>query len=104
MSQEVMAAISRTYELASYSTPELRSLFNDWLTEIERLVVEFVNKQKKVDPAAIAAHLHLQQGSVIFIVGKLAGDGKINMQACGTTSRDNAHRQRVKIKPLRRIK
>jgi len=83
MSKQVLAAISHTYELASYSTPELRSLFNDWLGEIERLVNTFVNERNKTDPDEIAVHFKLKRESVIFILSKLAREGKITMQASG---------------------
>ena len=96
MSKEVLAAISHTHELASYSTPELRSLFNDWLGEIERLVVQYVNQQKKADPDEIAAHFNLKRDSVIFILGKLTCEGKITMQASGNGS--------SKIRLLKEIK
>jgi len=86
MSKEVLAAISHTYELASYSTSELRSLFNDWLEEIERLVVTFVNKRNKVDPDKIASHFKLKCNSVTFILSKLAREGKITMQATGNAT------------------
>lgn len=86
MSKEVLAAISHTYELASYSTSELRSLFNDWLEEIERLVIAFVNDRNKADPDEIAVHFKLQRDSAIFILSKLALEGKITMQATGNKS------------------
>ena len=86
MSKEVLAAISHTYELANYSTPELRSLFNDWLGEIERLVVDFVIRQKKADPDEIAAQFNLNRDSAIFIVSKLTREGKVTMQASGNGS------------------
>ncbi len=86
MSKEVLAAISHTYELASYSTPELRSLFNDWLEEIERLVIAFVNDRNKADPDEIAVHFKLNRDSAIFILSKLALEGKIAMQATGNGS------------------
>jgi hypothetical protein len=35
MSKEVISVINHSYELATYSTPELRRLFADWLGEIE---------------------------------------------------------------------
>jgi len=81
MSKEVLAAISHTYELSTYSTPELRNLFNDWLGEIERLVVDFVISQKKADPDEIAARFNLNRDSAIFIVSKLTREGKVTMQA-----------------------
>ena len=86
MSKEVLAAISHTYDLANYSTPELRSLFNDWLGEIERLVVDFVCKQKKADPDEIAERFSLNRDSAIFIISKLTREGKVSMQASGNGS------------------
>ncbi|HFQ81956.1 MAG TPA: hypothetical protein ENK33_11385 [Desulfobacterales bacterium] len=84
MSREVMAAISYTYDLESYSPSELRSLFDDWLSEIESLVLRFVNSQRQVDPDTIAVHLNLKRSTIIFILGKLAREGRISMHATGT--------------------
>ncbi len=84
MSKEVISAISHSYELATYSTPELRGLFNDWLSEIEREILEFLNERGRVDPDEVAEHFRLKQKSIIFILSKLAREGKINMLASGT--------------------
>lgn len=86
MSKEVLAAISHTYELAFYATPELRSMFNDWLGEIERLVVSYVDARKRADPREIASHFKLTRDSVIFIMSKLTREGKIAMLATGNTN------------------
>lgn len=83
MSKEVITAISHSYELATYSTPELRGLFDDWLGEIEEEVLEFVKDRNRVDYDEIARHFRLKHESVIFILGKLAQEEKINMQASG---------------------
>lgn len=83
MSKEVLSAVSQSYELATYSTPELRGLFNDWLGEIERELLDFLKDKGKVDPDEIASHFKLERGSVIFMLGKLAREEKIKMQASG---------------------
>lgn len=46
MSKEVISAVSHSYELATYSTPELRGLFNDWMSEIEKEIVVFLTEKK----------------------------------------------------------
>jgi len=97
-----MAAISYTYELASYSTPELRSLFDDWLGEIEHMVIDVVHTQKKADPDQIGARLNLQPNSVIFILSKLAREGKINMQASGNGFAARKDKGKGKIQQLRK--
>ena len=106
MSKEVMAAISHTYGLASYSTPELRSLFDDWLGEIEHMVMELVHTMKTADPDQIAARLNIQPDSVLFILGKLAREGKVSLQEAssenGRIARHTGAREKGKIALLRK--
>lgn len=83
MSKEVISAVSHSYELATYSTPELRGLFNDWLGEIEREIIVFLTSREKVDPNEVASYFKLRRESAIFILGKLAREGKIRMEASG---------------------
>ena len=86
MSKEVLAAISHSYELASYATPELLGMFNDWLGEVELRVIDFVTMRGRVDPQELANHFRLTTESIIFILGKLAREGKITMEAKGKTT------------------
>lgn len=83
MSKEVLTLASHSYELATYSTPELRGLFNDWLSEIELEIISFLKGKKTVDPDEVARRFRMKRESVIYILGKLAGEGKIRMQASG---------------------
>lgn len=83
MSKEVISAVSYSYELATYSTPELRGLFNDWMSEIEKEIVVFLTDREKVDPDEVASYFKLNRESVLFILGRLAREGKIKMQAWG---------------------
>ena len=80
MSKEVLSAISHSYELATYSTPELRGLFNDWLCEIEKEALVFLKGKTMVDPEIVARHLRLERESTIFILNKLAREGRIDVQ------------------------
>ena len=84
MSKEVLSAVSQSSELATYSTPELRGLFNDWVGAIEREILDFIKDKGKVDPDEIASHFRLEKGSVIFMLSKLAKEEKIKMQASET--------------------
>ena len=94
VSKEVLSAISHTYALASYATPELKNLFNDWLSEIERLITDFVRERRRVDPGEVARHFKLKRDSVIFVLGKLTREGSISMQITDNTS--------GKIRPFKR--
>ncbi len=81
MSKEVLSAVSQSYELATYSTPELRGLFNDWVQAIEAEIKGFLKDRGKVDPDEVATHFKLTKESAIFVLGKMAREGKISMQA-----------------------
>lgn len=83
MSKEVVSIVSRSYEMATYSTPELREIFNDWMGEIEREVLEYLQGKEKVDHNDVADHFRLKPESAIFILSKLAREGKIKMEASG---------------------
>lgn len=87
MSKEVLSAISHSYELATYSTPELSGLFNDWLNEIEKEALLFLNGKKIVDPEMVAQHLRLEQESAIFILDKLTREGRVDLP----DKRDEGH-------------
>lgn len=84
MSKEVVSIVSHSYEMATYSTPELRGIFNDWMGEIENEVLEYLKDRKKMDHNEVADHFRLKPESAIFILSKLAREGKIKMEASGT--------------------
>ena len=83
MSKEVLSAVSHSYEMATYSTPELRGLFNDWILAIAEEVLDFLKKRDEVDTDEVAAEFRMTRESAIFILGKLAREEKIKMQATG---------------------
>ena len=83
MSKEVLSAISHSYELATYSTQELRGLFKDWLGEIEKEVLAFLKDETVVDPESVARHLRLERESAVFILNKLAREGRVDLQVKG---------------------
>jgi hypothetical protein len=72
MSREVLAALTPVYELATYSPPEIRGLFADWMGEIEREIAAFVKDRGVADPDEVAAKFRLQRESVDTILNKLA--------------------------------
>lgn len=51
---------------------------------IEREILGYIKNKGKVDPDEIAGHFRLEKGSVIFMLGKLAREEKIKMQASET--------------------
>lgn len=81
MSREVLAVLTPVYELATYSPPELRGLFADWMGAIEAEIVSFVNDRGVADPDEIAAKFRLQRESAVSILTRLSGERKIGAKA-----------------------
>lgn len=83
MSKEVLSAISYSYELATYSTTELRGLFNEWLKEIEKEVLIFLKGKERIEPEAVAEYFRLERESAVFILNKLSREGSIDVGVSG---------------------
>jgi len=83
MSKEVLSTISYSHEIASYSTAELRELFNEWLKAIEKEVADFLSGKENIEPEAVAKHFKLERESVVFILNKLSREGSIDFSMSG---------------------
>jgi Mor family transcriptional regulator len=67
--------------LASYATPELHGLFEDWLSQIEEEMRADIEKQESVNPDELTKKYKLSKESIYFILVKLAQNNKINIKA-----------------------
>lgn len=81
MYKKMMGNISKASDLAAYATPELRTLFEEWLEQINVEIVEFIKKEGKADPATLADQFKISKESIHYILGKLAQSGRINLKA-----------------------
>lgn len=81
MCRQMTQAVERASEMAAYATPELRDLFEDWLRQVEEEILAFVSEQGRVDALEIAERLKISEQSAVFLLSKLAREGKIHMSA-----------------------
>jgi hypothetical protein len=81
MCRKMMNNIGRSSELASYATPELRGLFEEWLSQIGEEIKGDIEKSGSADPEDLARKFKLGKESIHFILGKLAQKDKINIKA-----------------------
>jgi len=78
-------SVARAAEMATWATPELRALFDDWAGQVkEELVAKLVEQGGEVDLAAIAGELQLSPDSVAFLLIGLAREGKVGLKVCVT--------------------
>lgn len=79
MCRGMVGSITKSAEMATYATPELRALFDEWLGQIEAEVLEYLKDKEAVAPDDVAGHFKLSKESAIFLLSKLAREGKINI-------------------------
>lgn len=81
MCKKMMASMTKTSELATFATPEVRGLFEEWATQIEEEILQFVNQSGSNDAVKIGEHFKLSTDSVTYFITRLANKGKINLKA-----------------------
>ncbi|MGD1046075.1 MAG: hypothetical protein ABR936_12270 [Bacteroidota bacterium] len=81
MCKKMMSSISKTSELATFATPEVRQLFEEWAVQIEDEILSYVQETKINEIEKIAEHFKLSRESVTYFLTRLANKGKINLKA-----------------------
>jgi hypothetical protein len=79
MCQQMTGAVIEIGKMASFATPEIRGLFEEWVKAVEGEILEFLKEQKSSLPAEIAAKLKITEESILFLIDKLAREGKLKI-------------------------
>src|SRR5512136_1637709 len=66
MCRRMMEAVGQASDLASYATPELRQIFEEWLGQIEGEILQAVAEGGQSEVAALAERFKLTPESVQF--------------------------------------
>lgn len=84
MCSEMLAAIHKTTSMAAFATPELHTLFGEWMESLEREALTALEQQGEVDATALASTLKISEASAIHLVAHLASKGKVNLSIRAT--------------------
>ena len=79
MSQKMAGAITESASMASFATPEVRGLFEEWAKAVEEEIIGLLKDKESVEPSEIAAKLNISEESALFFIGKMAREKKINI-------------------------
>jgi hypothetical protein len=79
MNQQMAGAVTESASMASFATPELRGLFEEWVKAVEEEIFGFLREKGSSEPSGIAAKLKISEDSVIFVIGKMARERKIKI-------------------------
>ena len=65
--------------LASFATPEVRVLFEEWAKLVEDEILAFIKDNVKATPADIANKMRLSEQSALYFLSKMLREGKITV-------------------------
>lgn len=78
MCRRMMEAVSTTAEMTGFATPEVRSLFEDWMTQVEAEILDVVQRKGRVTATDIAQELKISEDSALYFISKLIRDKKLS--------------------------
>lgn len=84
MCKDMTSSIKKTASMASFATPELHTLFSEWLQSKEKDVLDTVAKFGKHDLAGIAKTLKLTQQSAAYLLARMAAEEKLTHEVKNT--------------------
>jgi hypothetical protein len=79
MGQEMAGAVTESASMASFATPEVRGLFEEWARAVEEEIVVLLKNKGTSDPSEIAAKLKISEESALFFIGKMAREKKLKI-------------------------
>ena len=79
MGQQMAGAVTESASMASFATPEVRGLFEEWARAVEEEIVWLSKNRRTSDPSEIAAKLKISEESALFFLGKMAREKKVKI-------------------------
>jgi hypothetical protein len=77
MCRKVVITLDQYAQLESLANPEIRSLFIDWMEELEGEVLAFIRETRLPKVEALTDHFRISKQGAEFLLGKLKQEGKI---------------------------
>ena len=77
MCQSMVDTVARSKQLTAVAEPEILSLFEDWLEELDGEVVAFAKKTGSTSPSDLAKGCGLSRSGAEFLITKLKREGKL---------------------------
>ncbi len=75
---EMMTGFKETASTAKFATPELRNLFEEWCSQIENELLDFIKESAVIQIEAICDKFSLSEESVKYLLNRLASKGLID--------------------------
>ena len=75
--QRMATVIDEHAQLESLADPEIRTLFIDWMDELEAEMLADCRRSQPMTPAALAERFRISHQGASFLLEKLKREGKI---------------------------
>jgi hypothetical protein len=79
MCEKMMSGVALSSELATFATPEIRGLFEEWVQQLDKEVIDYIKEMKTTTPAEVAAHLKISKDSAIYLISRLTQKGILSV-------------------------
>jgi len=79
MGQQMAGAVTESASMASFATPEVRRLFEEWAKAVEEEILELLKDKGTIEPSEMAVNLKISEESALFFIGKMAREKKVKI-------------------------
>ncbi|MFO7819508.1 MAG: winged helix-turn-helix transcriptional regulator [Halanaerobacter sp.] len=79
MCEKMMSSVESTAKLAGAANSEVQLLFEEWVSEVEKEILEILDNQDEVDLSEVANELKISQDSVRYFISKLIREEKVKI-------------------------
>ena len=88
MCKMMMSSVAKASEMSFYATPEIRTMFEEWLESVEEEIFDFVRKEGEINLKAIAGKFQISESAARFFLNHLAASGKIKADFKGVAEEE----------------
>lgn len=79
MCKKMMSTISQSSDIATFATPEVRQMFEEWVQQVDEEILGLVKENNLITPEQVAEKLKISKNSAIYFLSRLAQKGKISI-------------------------
>ncbi|MDP4094953.1 MAG: winged helix-turn-helix domain-containing protein [Bacillota bacterium] len=79
MCQKMMSNMSKNNEIATFATPEVRQMFEEWVQQVDEEILVLVKENNVITPEELAEKLKISKNSAVYFLSRLAQKGKISI-------------------------
>jgi predicted HTH transcriptional regulator len=75
--QQMVTVIDEHAALESLANPEIRTLFIDWMEELEKEILRFSKEKENITSEDLTKQFKISKQGSDFLIGKMKQEGKI---------------------------